>query len=285
MIAATPRCTESWAAREPPVRSWVLGSGSKGNAVLVEAGGERLLIDNGFGTRTIAGRLKALGVVPHAIGAVLVTHEHIDHSSGVAPAVKKWNWKVIASAGTLGAMRHLPAGRRIALREGESISFGAFDLLGVRVPHDATEPMGFVVTARATGARLGMATDLGEIPLALLTAFERLDVLILESNHDEEMLRSGPYPLFLKERILARTGHLSNAACGAALATLAHRGLTHVVLAHLSETNNAPDVARRSAAAALRRAGWRGTLRVASQDAPGDACGEPAAQLALPLLS
>lgn len=263
----------------------MLGSGSGGNAVLVESAGERLLIDNGFGTRTIANRLKAVGVVPHSIGAVLVTHEHVDHSSGVPSAATKWNWKVIASAGTLGALQHVPAGKRIALRSGEPAVFGGFEIMGVRVPHDATEPMGFVVTARASGARLGVATDLGEVPAALLAAFERLDVLILESNHDEVMLRSGPYPPFLKERILARTGHLSNADCGAALAALAHRGLTHVVLAHLSETNNAPDVARRAAAAALRKAGWRGTLRVAAQDAPGEACGGPAAQLALHLLA
>ena len=240
---------------------------------MLEADGERLLIDCGFGTRTLARRLALAGIAPQSIHAVLLTHEHDDHAKGAAAAAAKWGWQVLASAGTLAAVRDLPAGQRIALRPGAPRALGAFDVTGVRVPHDASEPMGFVVTARSSGARLGAATDLGEVPSQLLMAFERVDVLVLESNHDEVMLRSGPYPPFLKQRILARTGHLSNAACGAALAQLAHRGLKHIVLAHLSETNNAPDVARRSAGLALKRAGWRGELRVAAQDAPTGPCG------------
>ena len=266
------------------MRCWVLGSGSKGNALVIESDGERLLIDCGFGTRTLARRLAVADIAPQSIGALLLTHEHEDHAKGAAAAATKWGWSVLGSADTLAAVRDLPAGRRVALRSGATRALGAFDVTGVRVPHDAAGPMGFVVTARRSGQRLGAATDLGEVPPQLLAAFERLDLLLLESNHDEGMLRNGPYPRFLQERILARTGHLSNADCGTALSHLAHRTLRHVILAHLSETNNEPGLARRQAAAALKRAGWRGELRVAAQDAPTGPCGAPTGQLALELV-
>ncbi|MBI2796428.1 MAG: MBL fold metallo-hydrolase [Gemmatimonadetes bacterium] len=265
------------------MRSWVLASGSKGNALVLESGGERLLVDCGLGTRTLARRLAIAGIAPQSIGALLLTHEHNDHTRGAAAAAAKWGWQVLASTGTLAAVRDLPSGCRLVLRHNATRALGAFEVTGIRVPHDAAEPMGFVVTARSGGARLGIATDLGEVPAPLLSAFERLDVLVLESNHDEGMLRAGPYPPYLKQRILARTGHLSNAACATALGSLVHARLRHVVLAHLSEVNNEPGLARRSATAALRRAGWRGVLHVAAQDAPTGPCGAPAAQLRLGL--
>ncbi len=252
------------------MKAWILASGSSANALVVEAHGERLLVDCGLGVRALATRLRAVGIPPESVGGVAITHEHSDHVHGLKKACDKWRWPVLTSAGThaaLGAMgvRGSAGGgpRRIVLTSGTPVTHGAFEVMGVRISHDAAEPMAMVVTCRASGARLVVATDLGEITDAHLAHFARADALVLESNHDLGMLAAGPYPPFLKQRIAARTGHLSNPDCGATLATLAHKGLSHIVLAHLSEVNNTPEMARASAAMALGKAGWRGKLAVA----------------------
>ena len=169
---------------------------------------------------------------------------------------------------------------RVVLTHNRPVVHEAFEVTGVRIAHDAAEPMAIVVTCRASGARVAVATDIGEISQAVLDAFDKVDALIVESNHDTAMLASGPYPHFLKQRIAARTGHLSNADCAAALETLAHKGLSHIVLAHLSDVNNTPEVARGSAAMALQRARWRGKLAVAGPD--GLATGFEVATTAVP---
>ena len=266
------------------MKCWVIGSGSKGNALLLESRGARILVDCGFAARTLATRLKLIGVAPESISAVVLTHEHGDHACGVAVAAKKWRWTVLASRGTLAALPALSGPRRIALHPGSAHALDAFDVLAVRVPHDAAEPVGFVVTAHASGARAGIATDLGEVSPALLEAFERLDLLVLEANHDEGMLRAGPYPPSLQARILGRDGHLSNRASGAAIAAVAHRGLRDVVLAHLSAVNNEPALARRTVASVIRGSAFKGTLHVAAQAAPTGPVGAGASatpQLAL----
>ena len=261
------------------MRSWILGSGSKGNAVVIESDGARILVDCGFAPRTLHGRLKMIGVAPESITAVVLTHEHIDHVKGVAAAARKWRWTVLASRGTLAALPALSGHRRVALPPGSPHTLDGFAVLPVCVPHDAAEPVGYVVTATASGARMGIATDLGEVPPALLRAFERVDLLVLESNHDEGMLRAGPYPPSLQARILGRNGHLANRACGAAIAAIAHRGLRDVVLAHLSEVNNEPGLARRTVASIVRGSRFTGTLHVAAQAAPTGPVG-PAASAA-----
>ncbi len=255
------------------MKVWVLASGSTANSLVIEAAGERLLVDCGLGPRTLAGKLRAVGIPPESVGGVAVTHEHSDHIHGLKKACAKWRWPVLASTGThaaLGAkgVRGSAGGgaRRIVLVNGQTVSHGALDVMGVRIQHDASEPMAFVVTCRASGARVAVATDIGELSASVLAAFARTDAIVLESNHDLQMLASGPYPPYLKQRIAARTGHLSNADCGSALEALAHRGLSHIVLAHLSEVNNTPEMARASAARALRKAGWRGKLAIAAPD-------------------
>jgi len=159
--------------------------------------------------------------------------------------------------------------------------------MGLEVPHDAAQPCAFVVTATATGARVGIAHDLGAVPDALRTAFARCDALCLEANHDTEMLRTGPYPPALQARVRGGRGHLSNAACGVLATELAHPGLRGVVLLHLSAVNNTPEVAGRTVEAALRRGGQRARVRVAPRrevavafDLDGP---RRAGQLALPL--
>lgn len=245
------------------MRGWTLGSGSSGNALVLESGAHRLLLDCGFGPRAVATRLHAIGVAPESIGALLVTHEHEDHACGVERAQKKYRWPVIATAGTLGALGAVEARWRQPMTPGTVYATDGFLIEAVEVPHDAAQPCAYVVTATASGARVGIAHDLGEVPDALRTAFARCDALCLEANHDVEMLRTGPYPAALQARVRGGRGHLSNAACGALATSLAHPGLRGVVLLHLSAVNNTPELAGRTVEAALRHAGQRARVRVA----------------------
>lgn len=249
------------------MRVCTLASGSKANATLVEFGQTRLLVDCGLGPRTLAKRLADIGVAPASICAVVLTHEHIDHSKGVAQAVAKWGWPVVSTAGTLAGLRDVAATHRDPLAYGAARTIGECTVELIAVPHDAAEPAAVVLTALRSGARVGVATDLGHVPEPLGAAFERLDVLVFESNHDEEMLRAGPYPPFLQARIASDTGHLSNRQTGALLQRASHKGLRQVLLAHLSQQNNAQAVALAAARAALRTTGFRGGISCARQDA------------------
>jgi len=248
------------------VRFCTLASGSKANATLVEIGATRILIDCGIGPRILAKRLAEAGVAPSSIDAVVVTHEHTDHVKGLAQAVAKWGWPVVGTQGTLAGVRDVPVQRRVALGYGVPRVIGACSVELVAVPHDAAQPAAVVVTSTRSGVRLGLATDLGDVPDTLRAAFERLDFLVLESNHCEVMLRNGPYPRFLQARIAGVTGHLSNRQTGALLQRVAHKGLRQVLLAHLSQKNNLPAVALSAATAALQSTGFRGVIGCASQD-------------------
>lgn len=271
------------------MRLWSLGSGSKGNALLVECGDTRVLVDAGFPARTLASRLAAIGVAPGSIGACVMTHEHIDHVRGASVAHAKWGWSLHASAGTVRGSEHLGDAPVNEFSAGATLSIGRADITTVAVSHDATEPVGLVVTDRASGARAAIVYDLGAATSEVRAAVREVDVLVIEANHDEAMLRGGPYPRYLQARIASRSGHLSNRASAALCAEAAHGGLNHVVLAHLSETNNEPSLATTTVAAALGRTRFRGTLSAAAQHAPvGPFCAKHsrmarAEQLALPL--
>ncbi len=248
------------------MRFCTLASGSKANATLVEVGTTRLLVDCGLGPRILARRLAEAGVAPQSIDALVVTHEHIDHVKGIAQAVAKWHWPVYSTRGTLNGIRALPEERQHALAYGKPKAIGECVIELVRVPHDAAQPAAVVITAQQTGARIGVATDLGHVPEELGAAFERLDFLVFESNHDEEMLRNGPYPPFLQARIACDTGHLSNRQTGGLLQRVAHKRLRQVLLAHLSQQNNLPTVALRAAKDALKKTAFKGTMGCAAQD-------------------
>lgn len=248
------------------MRFCTLASGSKANVTLVEIGATRLLIDCGLGPRILARRLAEAGVAPTSVDAVVVTHEHIDHVKGLAQAVARWGWPVVATAGTLAGARDVPRERHVALGYGDSRVIGACSVELIAVPHDAAQPAAVVVTSTHSGLRLGLATDLGDVSDALAAAFERLDFLVLESNHCEVMLRNGPYPPFLQARIASGTGHLSNRQTGALLQHVAHKGLRQVMLAHLSQQNNEPSVALTAATAVLKGTRFRGVLGCAAQD-------------------
>jgi phosphoribosyl 1,2-cyclic phosphodiesterase len=248
------------------VRAWTLGSGSKGNSILLESDGTRVLIDAGYSPRALARRLATVHVAPESISAVIVTHEHIDHMCGVSGAQRRWKWQVYGSAGTIAAIAGLDARRATALRSGAPFTIGALQFELVRVPHDASAPTAVVATATRSGFRTGVAHDLGAVPDTLRTAFAHLDLLLLESNHDEEMLRTGPYPPFLQARISGGSGHLSNRKSAALTREVAGASLREVVLLHLSEANNTPRHAVAAAQTALRAARSRCPVTAAPQD-------------------
>lgn len=246
------------------MKVWVLGSGSNGNAVVVEGDGQRVLIDAGFGPRALTRRLRAVGLEPQSISACLITHEHSDHVSGLARAVAKWRWPVYTTAGTArGAdLSEIPT---TTLVSGEPCVIGRLEVLPVGTSHDATESVGFVLTARESGTRAAVFYDMGVITERVRSACRDVDILVLEANHDDVMLRHGPYPRWLQERIAGATGHLSNARAAAFLPDVVGPDLRHVVLAHLSEKCNAPATALRTVGAPLRRTRFRGRLTVSSQ--------------------
>jgi len=248
------------------MKLWMLGSGSAGNAALVECDGSRLLIDCGFGTRTLSGRLKTIGVKPESIDGCLITHEHTDHAKGAAAAAKRWGWQLYATAGTATAAEL--GGKRVhVFTPGATLDFPTMTVTSTRIPHDASEPTGFVVESRSTGARAGLFYDIGYVTRRIAKACEALDILVIESNHDEEMLHNGSYPLVLKRRIASRVGHLSNPEAARFAREMVTRDLQHVVLAHLSEENNTPRIALATTREAMAKTRFKGTVTAAKQDA------------------
>jgi phosphoribosyl 1,2-cyclic phosphodiesterase len=246
----------------------MLGSGSDGNALLIQAGSTRILVDAGFSTRVMARRLASIGVDPRSIEAVIVTHEHIDHAKGAAAGAKKWGWQIFATEGTKGACVALAEADTRSVASSGTIEIGDLELRTVPTSHDAEEPIAIIATGKPTGVRAAIVYDLGVMTETVARAMDGVEILILESNYDGDMLRNGPYPLMLQRRIAGREGHLSNRSAGIAAAECAHRGLAHVVLAHLSETNNTPRLATESMERALKRTSFRGQLTTGSQHSP-----------------
>ncbi len=240
-----------------------LGSGSRGNALLVEVGNTRVLIDAGFGPREMSRRLGRLNLAGEDVDAVLVTHEHSDHIGGVFACARRFGWFVLLTHGTLAACRGYGADERITIIDShESFSFGDICMHPFPVPHDAREPVQFVLTDGAR--RLGVLTDAGHVTAHMVAMLDDCDALVLECNHDSRMLAQGSYPPALKQRIGGPWGHLDNAAAASLLSRLERASLRHVVAAHLSEENNNPALAQAALSAALGcRQDWIG---VATQD-------------------
>ncbi|MFL5576774.1 MAG: MBL fold metallo-hydrolase [Gemmatimonadaceae bacterium] len=249
------------------MRLWVLGSGSRGNAVLVECGETRVLVDAGFNVRELASRLGAVGVAPQSIRACVITHEHSDHVKGACAAAEKWGWSLHASEGTAQAFPALLDADVRTFEPGASVEVGGLELRTVPTPHDAADPVAVVATSRRSGARAGVCYDLGHATDPVRVAMRDLDLLVLEANHDEGMLRAGPYPPSVQGRIASRHGHLSNRAAGALARECANPNLKHVVLAHLSESCNDHGVAERTVSLALAGTRFRGKVHVAMQHA------------------
>lgn len=247
------------------MRLWVLGSGSGGNAVLIETMRSRILVDAGFAPRVLKRRLAVAGVAPESIEAVVVTHEHADHMKGVAAAARKWGWTVISTAGTRMMCPEWANLRTILTPRKSSVVVGDFHLETVPVSHDANEPIAVIVTSIGEGARAGIVYDLGHVGESVSRALDKLDILLIEANHDEGMLRAGPYPPSVQARIRGKFGHLSNRDAAQAASESIHAGLNNIVLAHLSEKNNNPRTALGTVGDSLRRARFKGRLTAASQ--------------------
>ena len=214
-----------------------LGSGSKGNGTLVRIGGELLLVDCGFNAKQALKRMNRLGVGPGDISAILVTHEHSDHAGGVSALALTYNIPVHASFGTCrGLDPHLPAR---PFDSHTSFSIGAVEVVPVAVPHDCREPTQFVF--RGEDARIGVISDLGFVTPHVKNEFDGCDVLMMEANHDRGMLARGRYPDRLKRRVGGNYGHLSNEQAADFLAAVHHEH-QHVVIGHVSEENNHPDL-------------------------------------------
>jgi phosphoribosyl 1,2-cyclic phosphodiesterase len=253
------------------MRIAVLGSGSRGNAVVVDCGGRRILLDAGFSCREIERRLGEVGIAADTLEAVVVTHEHQDHVRGLDRLARRWQVPFHATAGTLEGTRGLSRQARqraVTLRAGEPAEVGCFTVEAFTIPHDASEPVGLVVTA-PDGCRLGLAGDIGSRSRLAWTRLAEVDVLLLETNHDLDMLRSGPYPWVLKQRIAGRHGHLSNGEAAEGLPELLGDRLQWVVCYHLSETNNLPGLAAAGIAEVLAREGSRAAVALTEQDRPG----------------
>jgi len=255
-----------------------LGSGSSGNALLVQVGQTTALIDAGFPARTLVGRLRQVGVAPTAINAIFLTHEHSDHASGAVAFARKYGAPLAGDPRTLQAVltqserRAQPADEagaatksveRLELAVGRSLTLGSLDVRSFPISHDAVAPCGYVIGAAAW--RVCIVTDTGEISEPILEALRSAHVLVIEANHDHDRLLHGPYPVALKRRILSATGHLSNEQTSQALARVLDDTPRWVWLAHLSRTNNTPDLARAHVREHLRQFGLG---NVAPQTAP-----------------
>ncbi|MDX1708796.1 MAG: MBL fold metallo-hydrolase [Desulfobacterales bacterium] len=217
----------------------VLASGSRGNAIFISDGATGILLDAGLSATEIKRRLKSRGLSPNDLDAIVLSHEHSDHIQSVGVLSRQLKLPIylsrkIKKKALLGNSVH-------ELRPfecGISFQINKLSIHPFKVSHDAADPVGF--TIGQNGCRIGVATDLGNVTRQLKDQLQDCQLLILEANHDPQMLMSGPYPWHLKQRIQSRRGHLSNQQSRRLLQELQHRGLEYVILAHLSETNNSP---------------------------------------------
>ena len=231
-----------------------LYSGSSGNASVLEAGQVRVLIDAGKGLKLLREALALVDIPPESIDAVLITHEHADHIAALGAWVRKYATPVYANAATWEAMEpklgRVPEGCIRIFESERDFYLKGMNVLPFRTPHDAAESVGYRFSY--AGRTVTFMTDIGHMTERLLSAAEGSDLLLLEANHDEEMLLAGDYRYDLKRRILSDRGHLSNENAGKTIAKLYPRGVRNVILAHLSENNNYEQLALTTVESVLR---------------------------------
>jgi phosphoribosyl 1,2-cyclic phosphodiesterase len=221
------------------VRFTVLSSGSKANSTFVEAAGQRILIDCGLSGKKVEERLVEHGIDPASITSILVTHEHSDHIHGVPTLSRRYGMTVYANEAT---MEHVTKPKRKEIfTTGEDFSIGDVQITPFSIAHDAVDPVGFAI--RAEGFKLVMLTDLGRVTTLVQEHVRGANAIVLESNHDQEMLQACSYTWELKQRISSTHGHLCNESAGQLLEDIMHPELFHIVLGHLSENSNTPTLA------------------------------------------
>ena len=232
------------------MRICLLASGSKGNAIYLETGETRLLIDAGLSARELTARLASIEVLATDLDAILVSHEHQDHCRGLGPFARRYRLPVFMHGAARQALPLLgPLEGHREFESGATWGFRDLQITAIPLTHDAAAPVGFTVASGA--GKVGVVTDLGIATRLVTDRLQGCRALIVEANHDELMLRDGPYPWPLKQRIRSTHGHLSNAAAADLVAGLLWEGLEAVFLAHLSETNNLPELARSCCQTAL----------------------------------
>jgi phosphoribosyl 1,2-cyclic phosphodiesterase len=237
---------------------------------LVHAGNTHVLVDAGFSARDVARRLEILGVAPERIQGIVVTHDHGDHTRGIGVFARRHGTPLYLTERTHEACASLFRGGEDVreYRAGRAFLIGDVRVEPFLTVHDAADPVGVALVDECTGLRLGVATDLGRPTAQIRHALQACDLLILEANHDEVLLAGSPYPWSVKRRIGSSHGHLSNQAAARFAVELLHPRLAGIVLAHLSNECNRPDLALEVVGTALERAGWKGYLEVARQDRP-----------------
>jgi phosphoribosyl 1,2-cyclic phosphodiesterase len=252
------------------VKVTVLGSGSAGNSILVEAGDTRILVDAGFSGRDIERRLETVEVDPTSLNGIVITHEHGDHTRGMGVLARRFGIPLHLTPITREACATLLTGAEEVRTYSVAAPFriGALEVSPFLTIHDAADPVAVTLRDTGSGLKLGIATDLGRPTVAVRHALAGCDLLILEANHDEAMLWNGPYPWSVKQRIASSHGHLSNRAAAELAAELHHPALGGVVLAHLSDRCNDPALAEAVVGEALEALGYTGLLLVAGQDEP-----------------
>ncbi|MHC1697881.1 MAG: MBL fold metallo-hydrolase [Geobacteraceae bacterium] len=224
------------------MRVCLLASGSKGNSLFVETGETKLLIDAGLSAREISCRLETIGVCASELNGILISHEHVDHIRGAGTLARRYQIPVLISyPASNQTHEHFRSVNRIEFESGCSFEFRDVFIDPFPITHDSADPVGFVIDS--SEARIGFATDLGIATRLVQEKLRKSRVLVLESNHDENMLLNGPYPWHLKQRIKSRHGHLSNVESAELLTEVMHPKLEGVFLAHLSEANNHPEIA------------------------------------------
>lgn len=234
------------------MKTSLLASGSKGNSVLLESGQTRVLIDAGLSARELRKRLDSVAVEAESIDALLITHEHGDHVRGLGPLVRQLDLPVYLQTDLAGKLPDI--GKPECVREfvdGEDFTIKDLTIRPFAVTHDCLAPVGFTLDSEF--GKVGVATDLGVATRLVTERLQDCRVLVIETNHDEELLRDGPYPWKLKQRVRSNHGHLSNNAAGDLLQSLLWGGLETVFLGHLSETNNRPELALEVVSAVLEK--------------------------------
>lgn len=220
----------------------VLASGSKGNAIYIGNGDTGLLLDAGLSAREIEARLAMRGLCPQDLTAILISHHHSDHVKGIGPMSRRYGLPVYTLPTTLENCKTGNLQKVCYFEKGQEFAINSLKVRAFDTPHDAVDSVGFVIEAH--GLKIGIATDLGVITNVVREYLRDCNLLVMEANHDVEMLLDGPYPWYLKQRIKSRSGHLSNNDCFGFLQEIMHDALEYVIFAHLSEANNTHEKVR-----------------------------------------